>query len=197
MPEPTTNTVGNEQKYKLGLKNVHYYPVNVSEEGVFSLGEGKKWPGAVALSMEVEGDSNTFWADDGAYAINEAIPTEKLEFESAMVPEDFEVSYLGARRDEDGNIVDADEDKASYFALAFEFSGDKNAIRYLYFYCKASKPSDESETKKDSNEPKTIKTTMTASGIPGIGRRKRSCSTTKKEAYDSWYTSPKLPKARV
>lgn len=183
---------GTAPKVKMGLKNVHYYPVTL-EDGKVTFGAGKAWPGAVAMSMDVSSDSNTSYGDDSAYYISSSIPSEELELESYMIPEDFETSFLGAKKDTDGNIVDGDDDESSYFAFAFEFASDQKAIRYLYFYCKAAKPGDASETKSDKNEPKTIKLKITASGIPGIGRRKKSSSATTDDAYTAWYDTPVAP----
>lgn len=184
-----------EGKFHFGLKNVHYYPVTWDEAlKKLTFGAGIPWQGAVSLSTEVSGDPNNVYADDGVYAIMEAIPSEELELEMYKVPEDFQVTCLGAKKDKDGNIVDSDDDKPSYFALAFEFDQDTKARRYLYFYCKAAKPGDESETKKESNEPKSIKIKVKAAGLPGIGRRKVSSSETKDEVYNAWYSAPTVPK---
>lgn len=191
MPEPAVKP---EAKYHLGLKNVHYYPATWDEKlNKLTLGAGKPWKGAVSLSADVSGDSNSVYADDGTWAIIEAIQKEELELEMFQIPEDFQVAHLGAKRDTDGNIVNGDSDKGSYFALAFEFDQDTQARRFLYFYCKAAMPSTSSETKKESNEPKPMKIKIKAAGLPGIGRRKVSSSQTKPEVYEAWYTAPKVP----
>lgn len=188
--------MGDQAKVKLGLKNVHYYPVTVGGEAdarTLTFGEGKEWPGSVSMSIDVSADSTKSYGDDTVYFISNAIPTEELELESYMVPEDFQVSYLGSRRDDDGNIVDGDDDVSTPFALAFEFTTDKRATRYLYFYCTATKPSDEVETKSDKAEPKTIKIKVTAAGVEGFGRRKVSSAATTDTAYSTWYSAPKAP----
>lgn len=183
-----------EGRYHLGLKNMHYYPVTWDETlNKLTIGAGKPWKGAVSLSAEVSGDSNSSYADDGTWAIIEAISKEELELEMFQIPEDFQINHLGAKRDQDGNIVNGDSDKGNYFALAFEFDQDTQARRYLYFYCKAAMPSTSSETKKESNEPKPMKIKIKAAGLPGIGRRKVSSPQTKPEVYTSWYTAPKVP----
>lgn len=188
--------MGDQAKVKLGLKNVHYYPVTVGGEAgarTLTFGEGKEWPGAVSMSIDVSADSTKSYGDDTVYYISNAIPTEELELESYMIPEDFLVSYLGAKKDDDGNIVDGDDDVSTPFAFAFEFSTDKRATRYLYFYCTAAKPSDEAETKSDKAEPKTIKLKLTAAGVDGFGRRKVSSAATTESAYNTWYSTPKAP----
>lgn len=188
--------MGNKPKVKLGLKNVHYYPVTVGGEAgarTLTFGEGKAWPGAVSMSIDVSADSTTSYGDDIAYFITNSVPTEEIELESYMIPEDFIVDYLGAKEDDDGNIVDGDDDESKPFAFAFEFTSDQKAIRYLYFYCIATKPSDEAETKSDKAEPKTVKLKLTVSGVEGYGRRKVSTSKTKEAVYNAWYTTPKAP----
>ena len=54
-------------KVKFGLKNVHVFPITDDKETGVVFGEVIKVPGAVNLSLDAEGDSNEFYADDVIY----------------------------------------------------------------------------------------------------------------------------------
>ena len=58
-------------KVKFGLKNVHYAPITEDESGV-TFGTPKRLPGAVNLTLDVQGEEVEFEADDVIYYFNEA-----------------------------------------------------------------------------------------------------------------------------
>lgn len=55
-------------KVKFGLKNVHYAMLTEEGEEV-TYGTPVRIPGAVNLSMDAQGDTSTFYADDMAYYV--------------------------------------------------------------------------------------------------------------------------------
>ena len=82
-------------KVKFGLKNAHFVPMNLDgtyDENVYSL------PGAVSISLEAEGDSSSFAADDDpdffTMYVNNGY-TGSLEL--TLLSEDYtvEISYNG------------------------------------------------------------------------------------------------------
>lgn len=178
-------------KFRYGLKNVHYYPATWNpEEKRLTIGDGMPWNGAITLSANKSTD--TPFSDDGAFGILEIIPSEELELEIYTIPEDFKMRFLGEAVDEDGNIVDDCTQKKNHFALAFEIIQDTKTKRYLYFYCTADVLQFSTGTKKASIdiEPNQIK--IAAAWLPKIGRKKETSTTTNKQAYDTWFTSPKV-----
>lgn len=180
-------------KVQLGLKNIH---VTMLTEGVDSItfGETKKWPGAVNVTLEWSGENNPWYADDGVYYLGESTEGLQIEVENALVPEWFFTDIFGGKKDDDGNIVEQVGDKAKPFSLAFEFTTDEKAIKHRLFYCMASKPSEEGSTKADKVEPKTAKMKITGYPLPGTNFvRTRTSETTTPEAYEAFYTTPKIP----
>lgn len=183
------------EKYRYGLKNVHYYPANWNpDKKELIIEDGMQWNGAITLSASKTENSNNPFIDDGSYGILEVIPSEELELEIFTIPEDFRKRFLGGVVDADGNIVDDCVQKKNHFALAFEIEQDTEAKRYLYFYCKAEVLQFATSTKKASINIEPNKIKISAAGLPGIGRKKETSSKTSRSAYNSWFTSPKVPR---
>ena len=83
-----------KNKIKFGLKNTHYAIITETEQEDGTIkstySTPKKWPGAVSMSLDPSGESNTFYADDTAYAVLTSNSGYEGDFESAVVPEDVE-----------------------------------------------------------------------------------------------------------
>lgn len=180
-------------KIRYGLKNAYYATVEVSGTDV-TFGTPVKLPGAVSMNLEPQGESSEFYADDGDYFDTEDNKGYDGTLELAMIPESFEQDCLGAQVDNDGLIVESDDDEKAPFALLFEFTGDEKAIRHCLYYCKASRPTVEGSTKGESIEVKTEELTFKARPIPGIGKVKVKTSEEADETrYNSWYETVALP----
>jgi phi13 family phage major tail protein len=178
-------------KFRYGLKNVHYYPATWNPEGErLTIEDGMPWSGAVTLTASKSTD--TPFSDDGGCGILEVIPSEELELEIFTIPEDFKTRFLGEAVDEDGNIIDDCIQKKNHFALAFEIKQDTETKRYLYFYCTAEEVQFSTSTKKASIDIEPNKIKIAAAWLPKVGRKKETSSKTKKEAYDTWFTAPKV-----
>lgn len=192
-------------KIRYGLKNVHIAPVTLvtdstTGEQTVSFGTPKAWPGAVSMSTEPQGETAKFYADDGLYWVGTANDGYEATFESALVPDWFYTDYLGQTIDDNGNIVETDADTEKYFAMTFEFTGDVKQIKHVLYYCKAARPSEESETKGESIEPKTSEMTITATACPQaveIDGEKRHVikgrSTEGSANYATWHNTIALP----
>ena len=61
-----------ENKVKFGLKNVHYAVGTDNGDGTLPYAKPVAFPGAKALTMDPEGDSSPFYADDMKYYVSYA-----------------------------------------------------------------------------------------------------------------------------
>lgn len=153
------------------MKNTHYAIITETEQEDGTIkstySTPKKWPGAVSLSLDPSGESNTFYADDTAYAVLSSNSGYEGDFESALVPEEVETEVMG-QEEVDGVLVESSTDEQKYIALLFEFSGDKKARRHVLYRCSLTRHSVASQTKEDSTEPVTESVTITAAPRPDV-----------------------------
>ena len=181
-------------KVKFGLKNLYIAPVTEGEGNAITFGTPVSWPGSVSLTMEPQGDTSAFYADDGKYYVTTSNAGYDVTLETALVPDWFTEQYLGETVDSDGNLVEQTIDTPEKFAALFEFTGDKKAMRHCLFYCQASRPTIEGETKGESAEVKTESISFNAMAIPGTNIiKKRSTDNTDATAYNNWYQTVTIP----
>jgi len=153
-------------KVKYGLKNVYFAPITAeSEAGVPTYGTPVAWPGAVNLSLDAEGDTNAFRADNIDYYVTASNNGYSGSLETALIPDSFRTAVLGEKTDTAGMIVEDAEANPVPFALLFQFEGDQKATRHVMYKCIATRPSVASETTDTTIEPVTEEVDLTCSAI--------------------------------
>lgn len=186
-------------KVKYGLSNVYYAKATLATDGSTSYATPVAWPGAVSLSLDAEGDTTKFRADNIDYWIGQANLGYSGDFEAALIPESFRTDVLGELADSNGVIVESSDAKPSSFALLFQFEGDVNAVRHVLYNCTATRPSISGQTTDESIEPQTetLNITATAINVPAINKNlvKARCAETLTSQYTSWYTAVYQPTA--
>ncbi|MCH3955482.1 MAG: phage tail protein [Eubacterium sp.] len=187
--------MGNKVKYN--LKNV--YAAKLTEtvkDGVttFTYDTPKPIPGAVSISLDAEGETKAFYADGIVYFRSVTNNGYSGDLEIALIPEWFRTEILQEVLDDKGVLVEKSGlSDTVKFALLFEFDGDIRSIRHVLYYCTASRPSLESETKEDTIEPGTEKLSITADPRSDGLVKARSGDSTDEAAYDNWYKAVYLP----
>lgn len=183
-----------KNKIKFGLKNVHYAVATIDElTNTATYGAVKPWPGGVSLSMEAQGDTTKFRADNIDYWIGRPNNGYEGDLESAKVPEDFKKDVLGEIEDSNGVMLEDQGAKTVHFALMFQFEGDITATRLVLYNCVASRPSVEGSTTSESIEPQTEKVSINATAIHNASLDKDivKARVDEKESgtYASWFTT--------
>lgn len=187
--------MANKNKVKFGLSNVHIFPVKEETQKSVTYDEVISIPGAVNLSLDVEGEEGKFYADDIVYFSQFANNGYSGDLEMALIPDEFKVKILGFEEDKNCAIFENVNARPKNFALAFEFKGDKNKTRRLYYNVSASRPSESHATVEDTIEPETETITITC-----IPRADTGDITVKldegQEGYNTFYTTvyEKVPK---
>lgn len=187
-------SVSQSNKVKYGLKNVHIAPVTVSNVGEYTYGTPVAVPGAVNLSLSVEGDTSPFYADNIVYFRSTANNGYTGDLEMALVPDWFKEQYLKEIKDSNGVLAEsALITDMPAFALLFQFEGDKKAIRHVMYNCKASRPNVEGATKEDSISPQTETLSLTVDPrVDGLVKCRTTADTTS-SVYTNWYSSVYVP----
>ena len=183
-----------KNKVKFGLNKVHYAKITGwSADDVPTFAPPVRIPGAVSLSMDVNGENENFFADNSVYYVinNNAGYTGDLEI--ALIPTDFSTDILGEVLDTKGVLVEKNDAEPQQFALLFEFSGDKNKIRHCLFCCSASRPATESSTIEDEKEVKTETLSLTATALNSGLVKTKTCEKTDAEVYENWYKAVYMP----
>ena len=186
-----------KNKVKFGLKNCHYALVSIDDEGAVTFGSPVRLPGSVSLALDAEGDNDPFYADDSVYYMCATNNGYSGDLELALVPEDFLKDILHETEDANGVLVENKDVEPEHFALLFEFTGDQNAIRHVFYCCSASRPSTEGETKEDEKEVKTEELSIIASALASGYVKAKSSINTSKAVYDAWYDAVYMPPAEA
>lgn len=186
-----------QNKVTFGLRNVHIAFKDESAVDQPAWETPIKVPGAVRWSPEVQGDSNTFYADDTDYFVITANNGYTGELEMANVPDEVLAEMLGWQIDDNGMLVELSDAIPKRFAIMGEVQGDKRSRRFVYYDCQATRPAKERTTKGESIEPNTDVLSMNVSPIEVDGRMivkgDIELSDTNAAAFNSFFTSVYLP----
>jgi len=150
-------------------------------------------PGAVSLSLDPEGENENFYADDIVYYVLNNNAGYEGDLELALIPEEFLKDILHEEEDENGVLAENANNTFERFALLFEFTGDKKAIRHVLYCCSASRPSVEGETKEDEKEVQTEELSLIASALANGFVKAKTSTNTSKAVYDAWYDAVYIP----
>lgn len=153
-------------KVKYGLKNVYYAVATIDPSTqTATYGTPVRWPGAVSLSMDAEGESTKFRADNIDYWVGQSNNGYSGDFESALIPDSFRTDVLGDIVDGNGLYVEDAGALTQEFALLFQFEGDQNATRHVLYNCTATRPSVSGSTTDEQIEPQTETLSLTAVAV--------------------------------
>jgi phi13 family phage major tail protein len=156
-------------KVKYGLCSVYYAVATLDSSNVATYGTPKAWPGAVNLSLDAEGSTTKFRADNIDYWVGQSNNGYSGDFESALIPDSFRKDVLGEIEDANGVLVEDAGAKTQPFALLFQFEGDAKNTRHVLYNCTATRPSVSGATTDEEIEPQTETLTLTAVSVHNSG----------------------------
>lgn len=182
-------------KVKYNLKNVHW--ALATTNGYSSTVSA--WPGAVALSLEPQGEDYTFYADGIAYFEYHTNNGYSGDLECALIPEAFRKEVLGEAADSLGNLIELDDVNIVNFALGFQIDGDDKDNFFWFYNCSASRAAVAGNTKEENLEVQTE--TINFSNKPDprftLGNSKHPVRAKSGEATTAtagtWFTSVLVP----
>lgn len=163
------------KKVNFGLKNAHYAVVTETTEDATgevtsTYGTVKAWPGIVNITLDAQGESNPFYADDGIYYEPTVNNGYSGDIEIADVPVEVLTDVYGRDKDTNGVVTESNSDKSKYVALLFECNGDPGGRRHVLYRCKLGRPSIAAQTTGESVDVQTQTVPITASPRPDDGK---------------------------
>lgn len=187
-------------KIKFGLKNVHYAKATVAANGSATYETPVPIPGAVSLSMDPQGETNKFYADNIAYYTAVGNSGYEGDLEMALFPDQFKIDCLGYIEDNKHMLIEDVNAEAKPFALLFQFEGDVKATRHVLYNCVAQRPGVNGQTKEENVDPQTESATITATSIyvAALDKDIAKVSTTEQTAtadYDGFFETVYIPTA--
>lgn len=186
-------------RVKFGLKNVHYSVVTETvTSGVisYSYATPVPIPGAVSLSLDIEGSDNAFYADNIVYYQTRANNGYSGDLEIALIPDSFRTAVLNEVAKANGIIAEYSDKYPKAFALAFQIEGDESETCYWFYNCSASRPAINGSTVEDTIEPATdtLSIAMTPRAKDSLVRIKTGESTPA-ATKSSWFNAVVEPSA--
>lgn len=177
-------------KVKYGICNVYFAVATIAANGTATYTTPKALPGAVSISLDQQGETNKFFADNIVYYTSVANNGYEGDLEVAKLNDDFLKDILGYGTDANGVLYEDAGAPVVHFALMFQFEGDKHAKRHVLYNCTCNRPSVSGSTKEDSVEPQTETITITATTIHHAGLDKdivkASVTPTETTQYNAW-----------
>ncbi len=186
-------------KVKFGLKGVHYAMTTIAADGSATFGTVKPFPGAVSLSLDVQGDLTPFRADNMDYYVSNGQNSYQGDLEMALFTDDVRQDLFGDVKEETSGLqYEVAGQEAKHFALMFQFEGDVHGIRHVMYNCTGTRPSVSSTTTGENGEiePQTETSTITASPIyiPSTQEEViKAKAGAEDAAYANWFTAVQVP----
>ena len=147
-------------KVKFGLSNCYIAPIK--NDGTYDTPIAV--PGAVSLSLEPQGDTNDFYADNYIYFSSTANQGYEGDLEIAMIPDEIRTAIMGETVDTNGAYIETSSDTFKNFAFGFQIEGDERGRRFWYYNCSLTRPTNAGSTIEASKEPQTD--TLTIKAMP-------------------------------
>ena len=185
-------------KIKYGIKNATIFPATIAANGSATYGTAISVPGSVSLSLDQQGETNIFWADNIAYYTGVSNNGYEGDWEVAKLPDAVLTEILGFVDDTNGVLIEDANAPVKHFAFAFQFEGDAHARRHILYNCTMNRPSVASATKEEGLEPQTETVTITATSIYNATLDKDIVKASATQAdsatqYAAWFTTAYQP----
>ena len=185
-------------KIKYGIKNATIFPATIAANGSATYGTAISVPGSVSLSLDQQGETNIFWADNIAYYTGVSNNGYEGDWEVAKLPDAVLTEILGFVDDTNGVLIEDANAPVKHFAFAFQFEGDAHARRHILYNCTMNRPSVASATKEEGIEPQTETVTITATSIYNATLDKDIVKASATQAdsatqYAAWFTTAYQP----
>lgn len=153
--------MADKNKVRYGLRNVHVCAIT-ENAGAITYNTPVAWKGAKSLTLDPEGDTNTYYADNTAYFTTNTNNGYSGSLEMSEIPEEIEKMIFNTVTTEEGNLAEDANVLPNNVALMFQFEGDVSATKHIFYKVVFARPTVEGETKEESTDPTTTSMDITA-----------------------------------
>lgn len=190
--------MADKNKVRFGLKNVHVCAIT-ENAGAITYNTPVAWKGAKSLTLDPEGDTNTYYADNTAYFTTNTNNGYSGSLEMSEIPEEIEKMIFNTVTTEEGNLAEDANVLPNNVALMFQFEGDVSATKHIFYKVVFARPNVEGETKEESTDPKTTSMDITAVPVEqGDHQWVKSKCRKGDTNYESFFkTAPTLPSPKA
>lgn len=190
--------MADKNKVRYGLRNVHVCAIT-ENAGAITYNTPVAWEGAKSLTLDPEGDTNTYYADNTAYFTTNTNNGYSGSLEMSEIPEEIEKMIFNTVTTEEGNLAEDANVLPNNVALMFQFEGDVSATKHIFFKVVFARPNVEGETKEESTDPKTTSMDITAVPVEqGDHQWVKSKCRKGDTNYESFFTTaPTLPSPKA
>lgn len=178
-------------KVKFGIKNVHVFPIKSTDQnGAPEYDDGIAIPGAVSLSLDKDGDTNPFYADDIKYFVTVSNNGYSGDLEIAVIPDEFRIKILKYEKDSNGVLVENSSKEPAQFAMTYEEEGDQSGTKFCLYNGTATRPALSHQTTKDNKDPSTQKLSMSFAPLKNGNVLGMTTDDTAQSVIDAWHDAP-------
>ena len=190
--------MADKNKVRYGLRNVHVCAIT-ENAGAITYNTPVAWKGAKSLTLDPEGDTNTYYADNTAYFTTNTNNGYSGSLEMSEIPEEIEKMIFNTVTTEEGNLAEDATVLPNNVALMFQFEGDVSATKHIFYKVVFARPNVEGETKEESTDPKTTSMDITAVPVEqGDHQWVKSKCRKGDTNYESFFTTaPTLPSPKA
>lgn len=180
------DTTNAKDKVKFGVSNVHYAMLTSMDPPTY--GTPVAIPGAVSLSLQANGGSSPFFADNMQYFVTVSNNGYNSDMEVAYFPKQFMEDVFGNTESATDKVVtESALVQPKPFALLFQEEGDVKGTRFVLYNCTATRPSRTLATTTDTTTPQTQTSSISASPLTDGRTMSYTSENTPANVVQNWY----------
>ena len=135
----------------VGLRDVYFFPIIKDDETGTTYDEGIRIGKAITANVQPQFNTAELRADDGVVETAEARGITNVTVQVDDLSKEAQAVILGKKINDDGVLLDSDDDRPPYGALAFRSEKANGAYRYVVLYKgKFTPPEANYETKQET-----------------------------------------------
>lgn len=140
----------------IGLKDLHYAKIESESKKETEYSEVKPFGPAMALNLSPSSNDEDLYADDAVLFSESSKGPTTVEVNTAYLEEEVEADVLGKQIDDNGGIVDSNDDQPPYIAIGGKAKSARGGYEWFWIYRVKLKPGEDNKsTKQDTPEYQT------------------------------------------